>query len=99
MNFVSPRKLDRIRGFDYIYNDVCSGVINIWYFAELLDISADSVGLSIFVELQVNDLRELPFFKSIPEVGQRPIWLKENPNSLEEVSSLVAAECSSVSML
>lgn len=51
MNFVSPRKLDRIRGFDYIYNDVCSGVINIWYFAELLDISADSVGLSIFVEL------------------------------------------------
>lgn len=32
-------------------------------------------------------------------MGQRPIWLKENPNSLEEVSSLVAAECSSVSML
>lgn len=51
MNFVSPRKLDRIRGFDYIYSDVRSGAINVWYFAELFDIGVDSVILFFCVEL------------------------------------------------
>lgn len=50
MNFVSPRKMDRIRGFDYIYSDVRSGITNIWYFAELFDISADLVSSMSFYD-------------------------------------------------
>lgn len=51
MNFVSPRKLDRIRGFDYIYSDVLSGAINVWYFAELFEIGVDTVSFLLCVEI------------------------------------------------
>ena len=87
MNFVSPRKMDRIRGFDYIYSDVRSGITNIWYFAELFDISADLVSSMSFYDKQVKSLKELSFFRNIPDSGLKATWLKDNPKSVDEVSA------------
>lgn len=34
MNFVSPRKLDRIRSYDSIYRDLLTGTIDVWEFCD-----------------------------------------------------------------
>ena len=43
MNFVSPRKLDRIRSYDSIYRDLLTGALDIWEFCDAIVVSESLV--------------------------------------------------------
>lgn len=48
MNFVSPRKLDRIHSFDVVFNDVLAGIINVWWFVDYFGLDENAVSFSFF---------------------------------------------------
>ena len=48
MNFVSPRKLDRIHSFDVVFNDALAGIINVWWFVDYFGLDENAVSFSFF---------------------------------------------------
>ena len=86
MNFVSPRKLDRIHSFDVVFNDALAGIINVWWFVDYFGLDENAVSFSFFCYEQMDSLKKLPFTSDIPDTGQCPMWMTESKETVGEVS-------------